>query len=61
MEKLDNNNLVVLDGIQDPGNLGTIIRTCAWFGINSIALTSGTVDPFNLKMYSFSNGGNILI
>ena len=58
LEKLDNNNLVVLDGIQDPGNLGTIIRTCAWFGINSIVLTSGTVDPFNLKCIRSAMGAH---
>ena len=34
---LKNENFyIVLDGINDPGNLGTIIRTCEWFGINQI-------------------------
>ena len=45
----NNDNLVILDGIQDPGNMGTIFRTCAWFGIKSIILTSNCSDPFNLK------------
>ena len=42
-------NLIVLDGISDPGNLGTIFRTCAWYGIKSVVLTNHTADPFNFK------------
>ena len=42
-------NLLILDGLSDPGNLGTIFRTCAWYNIKSIILTSECVDPFNLK------------
>ena len=38
-----------LDGIQDPGNLGTIIRAADWFGIQQLLLGSGTVDAFNPK------------
>ena len=49
LDLLNSNNLVILDGIQDPGNLGTIFRTCVWFGIKSIILTSNCSDPFNLK------------
>lgn len=44
-----NDNLLILDGISDPGNLGTIFRTAAWYNIQSIILTSDCVDPFNLK------------
>ena len=44
-----NENYVILDKISDPGNLGTILRTCAWYGINQIVLMPETVDPFNLK------------
>ena len=40
---------VVLDAIQDPGNLGTIIRTCHWFGIKHIFASRDTVDLFNPK------------
>lgn len=36
--------------ISDPGNLGTIIRTAAWYGIRHIWLAPGSVDPFNLKV-----------
>jgi len=44
-----NNNIVILDNISDPGNHGTIFRTCAWYNIKSIILSSDTVDPFNFK------------
>ena len=43
------NNVVILDNISDPGNIGTILRTCAWYGVKSIILTSHSSDPFNLK------------
>ncbi|MCM1291801.1 MAG: RNA methyltransferase [Prevotella sp.] len=46
----DSNSLtLLLDGIQDPGNLGTIIRTADWFGINQIYASLDTVDIFNSK------------
>tara|TARA_Y100001970_G_scaffold291001_1_gene426640 strand:+ start:1524 stop:2291 length:768 start_codon:yes stop_codon:yes gene_type:complete len=44
-----NNHIVILDSISDPGNLGTIFRTCAWYGIKSVIITENTVDPYNLK------------
>ena len=43
------NHIVVLDSISDPGNLGTIFRTCAWYGVKSVIVTENTVDPYNLK------------
>ena len=46
---VSNNNIVILDNISDPGNLGTIFRTCAWYNIKSIILSSDTVDPYNFK------------
>ena len=39
--------LFVLDGVSDPGNLGTIMRSTAWFGGRSLLLSSSSVDPFN--------------
>lgn len=42
-------NLVALDGVRDPGNIGTIARTAAAAGIDGLLLLSGTVDPFNPK------------
>ncbi|HTY59371.1 MAG TPA: RNA methyltransferase, partial [Bacteroidota bacterium] len=41
--------IVALDGIADPGNLGSIIRTCDWFGAGGIFLGKGSVDPYNPK------------
>lgn len=40
---------LLLDGIQDPGNLGTIIRTADWFGIHTIYASKDTVEVFNPK------------
>ncbi|WP_026477053.1 23S rRNA (guanosine(2251)-2'-O)-methyltransferase RlmB [Alkaliphilus transvaalensis] len=44
-----NQFLVILDGIQDPGNMGTIIRTAEGAGADAVLLTKGSVDPFNSK------------
>lgn len=46
----------VLAAIQDPGNLGTILRTAEWFGMSRIVLGPGTVDPFNPKVLRSSMG-----
>ncbi|MBU3742129.1 MAG: RNA methyltransferase [Candidatus Kapabacteria bacterium] len=42
--------VVVLDGIADPGNAGTIVRTAAWFGFTDVVFLSGCVDPFHPKV-----------
>lgn len=42
--------IVLLDAIKDPGNLGTIIRTCDWFGVQDILLGEGSVDAYNSKV-----------
>lgn len=47
---------VMLDGVQDPGNLGTIIRTCDWFGITQIFASKDTVDVYNLKVVQSAMG-----
>ena len=39
--------IVALDGISDPGNLGTILRTCDWFGVDAVWL-----DPASVELYS---------
>jgi TrmH family RNA methyltransferase len=41
--------LLVLDGVQDPGNAGTLIRTAAAFGLSGVIALDGTVDPWNPK------------
>lgn len=47
---------VVLDGIQDPGNLGSIIRLCDWFGVKQLICSKDTVDCFNPKVVQASMG-----
>ncbi len=47
---------LVLDNIQDPGNLGTIIRTADWFGIKQIICSTDTVDCFNPKVVQATMG-----
>jgi TrmH family RNA methyltransferase len=49
----------VLDCIQDPGNLGTIIRAAAWFGINNIVCSEDCVDIYNPKVIQASMGAII--
>ena len=49
---------IYLDGISDPGNLGTILRTAAWFGIKSIFLSLDCVDPFNSKVVRSAMGAH---
>lgn len=47
---------LVLDGIQDPGNLGTIIRIADWFGIGTIVCGNGTADAYAPKVVQASMG-----
>ena len=47
---------LALDGIQDPGNLGTIIRTCDWFGVHDIVCSSNTADCYNPKVVQATMG-----
>lgn len=53
--------VLVLDAIQDPGNLGTIIRTALAYGIDMIFTLKGTVDPFSPKVCRTSMGGNLCL
>lgn len=48
--------LIALDGIQDPGNLGTIIRTADWFGLNTIICSMDTAEAYNPKVVQASMG-----
>jgi TrmH family RNA methyltransferase len=48
--------ILALENIQDPGNLGTIIRLCDWFGIEDIVCSSDTVDCYNPKVIRSSMG-----
>ena len=47
---------LVLDNIADPGNLGTIIRLCDWFGVKNIFCSSNSVDCFNPKVVQSTMG-----
>lgn len=54
-----NSLTIALDNIQDPGNLGTIIRIAAWFGIENILCSPDTVDVYNPKVIQSSMGALI--
>ena len=68
-KKIDSNTIgdkvIILDGIQDPGNLGTIIRSAVAFSFDTIILSKNTVDLYNSKVVRASQGlifyPNILI
>ena len=47
---------IALDAINDPGNLGTIIRLCDWFGITQLVCSKDTVDCYNQKVVQASMG-----
>ena len=57
-ENTDNigERIVALDNISDPGNLGTLIRTCDWFGVDTILLGENCVDIFNPKVVRSTMG-----
>ncbi len=48
---------LLLDNVQDPGNVGSILRTCDWFGIRNVFITLGTADPFSPKVVQATMGG----
>ena len=52
----DNILTLLLDDIQDPGNLGTIIRTCDWFGVYDIYASKNTVDVYSPKVVQSTMG-----
>lgn len=47
---------LALDGVRDPGNMGTILRICDWFGIDNIYASEDSVDVFNPKVVQSSMG-----
>lgn len=55
--KIETKGLIVaLDDIRDPGNLGTIIRLCDWFGVNQILCSENSVDVYNPKVIQSTMG-----
>lgn len=56
LEIAENEIVLVLDNIRDPGNFGTIIRIADWYGIKKIVASIGTVDFYNPKVISATKG-----
>ncbi len=52
---------LALDTIQDPGNMGTIIRIADWFGIKYILCSAGCVDAYNPKVVQSAMGGHLRV
>jgi len=52
---------LALDDIQDPGNMGTIIRIADWFGINHVICSPGCVDIYNPKVVQSAMGGHLRV
>ncbi len=48
--------VLALDDVRDPGNLGTIIRLCDWFGVKNLMCSSNTVDCYNPKVLQATMG-----
>ena len=55
------NNILALDHISDPGNMGTLLRTAEWFGINNIILSNNCVDLFNAKVIRSGMGAHFYL
>jgi TrmH family RNA methyltransferase len=53
---LKNKFSLALDGVQDPGNMGTILRTADWFGIEHLICSEDTVDVYNPKVVQATMG-----
>lgn len=51
-----NNIVLALDRVQDPGNLGTILRTCDWFGVHTVVASKDSADAFNPKAVQATMG-----
>ena len=56
IESLNGDLIVCLDNVSDPGNVGTIIRNCDWFGVKEIILSEGSADVYNPKTIRASMG-----
>lgn len=56
-ETMHHSLCLALDDVQDPGNLGTIVRLADWFGIEHIICSQGTVDIYNPKAVQATMGG----
>lgn len=52
---------IAVDNVSDPGNLGTIIRLCDWFGVDELICSSDTVDCFNSKVVQATMGSLVRV
>jgi TrmH family RNA methyltransferase len=52
---------IVLDDIQDPGNMGTIIRIADWFGVKNVIASNNSVDFYNPKVVQAAMGGHLRV
>lgn len=57
-QTINSDRILALDGIQDPGNLGTLIRTADAFNFNRILIGKDTVDPYSDKVLRSSQGSH---
>lgn len=55
-EEIVGNKIIILDGVQDPGNLGTIIRSAVAFNFDTVVLSKNTVDLYNPKVIRSTKG-----
>ena len=53
-----NNKIIILDGISDPGNMGTILRTCSWFGLYDVIISNDSVEFYNPKTVRSAMGAH---
>src|SRR5690606_28079685 len=54
---VESNGLIIaLDNVRDPGNMGTILRLCDWFGITQVVCSEETVDSYNPKVVQATMG-----
>ena len=56
LNKIEAGFQLVLDDVRDPGNLGTLIRLCDWYGIKNLVCSKETVDCFNPKVVQATMG-----
>ena len=60
-KKFDSKRWLFFNKIKDPGNLGTLLRSAAWFNIKNIALSKDCTDPFNNKVVRSAMGAHIYV
>jgi len=56
VDLMDKGLILALDTVNDPGNLGTIIRLCDWFGVSQLVCSKTTVDCYNAKVIQATMG-----